>query len=345
MTKIPFSKPSIDNKEINAVVEVMRSNWLTMGPKTAEFERAFAKYVGAKHAVAVDSGTSALFLALQVLAISEESKVYVPSLTFTASAAVVTHCRAKIVFVDVDEETMVMRDVRGHLTKKDAAVAVHLTGNPVEWDSDRTVHDCAHRIDKKMCEGKKGIFCYSFYPTKNLASAEGGMIAFNDSNLLEFFKLARSHGQTKNGFERYKEGTAFEYKIIFPGWKMNMTDIQAAIGLEQLKKLPKMDKKRLEIVRRYNEAFGYQRKGLHLYPILVENREEFLKMMRNKGVFCSVHFLPLHKMPAYDTYKKTFLPNTMYLGEHLVSLPLYPDLTKKEVEYIINCVADCGGII
>lgn len=340
MLKIPFSKPSIDEKEEQAVLEVLRSGWLTSGPKVKEFEAAFAKYVGAKHAIAVNSCTSALFLAVRHVA-RQHTFVECPSLTFSASAAVIAHTQKKITFVDVDLDTMVVQDANG------PAVVVDLTGNEAPVDGKYIIHDCAHRIDRNMCKDKQGTFCFSFYPTKNLASSEGGMICTDDDEAAKWYRLARSHGQTKDNFARYSVGGAsnWEYSIEFPGWKMNMTDIQAAIGLEQLKKLPEMNRKRRTIIARYNAAFNQDREGLHLYPILVKDRQKFMEEVHKKGIGCSVHFLPLHLMPAYLRYKHDPLPNTEYLGAHLVSLPLFPSLTDPEVEYIIKCILETNLLI
>lgn len=332
---IPFSKPSITAKEHYAVTAVLNSGWLTSGPVVKKFEEEFARYVGARYAVAVNSCTSALFLAIQY-AHKECDYIEVPSLTFTASAATIIHAGKKPTFVDVDPLSLVAEDIQA------PCVAVDLTGNISGADGPMVVHDCAHRIDKSMCRGKEGIFCFSFYPTKNLASSEGGMICTNDEEAAEWFKLARSHGQTKDNYSRYAVGGAhnWEYSILFPGWKMNMTDIQAAIGLEQLRRLPEMDAKRRSIVERYNEAFDLNRTGLHLYPIEVGNRADFMGKMEERGVGCSVHFLPLHLMPAYKGYKHDPLPVTERLGRQLVSLPLWPDMSDEDVETVINAVKE-----
>lgn len=328
---IPFSKPYFDEREEQAVLEVLRSGWLTTGPKVKEFEERFAEYVGAKHAVAVNSCTSALFLALKRLN-SLETYVFVPSLTFSASASTIVHADFVPSFVDVDDDLVARKFTNQPL------MAVDLTGIDVGIDSERTIHDCAHRVDREMCKNKFGTFCFSFYPTKNLASAEGGMICTNDDKDAEWFRLARSHGQTKSNYDRYAVGGSnhWEYSIEFPGWKMNMTDIQAAIGLVQLEKLDEINAKRQHIIERYNEAFGLNRQGLHLYPIEVDNRSEFIQKMYEAGISCSVHFLPLHLMPAYKDYPKDDLTNTERLGKRLVSLPLYPSMTDEEVGYVIR---------
>jgi len=332
---IPFAKPDIGKKEIDAVVEVLKSGWLTTGPKVRELEEAFAEYVGAHYAIAVDSGTSALFLSLKCLDLAKGTTVYVPSLTFTASAATIIHAGYTPEFVDIDDD--LIPDF-----VPDPAVIVHLTGtNACEEPSVCTIQDSAHRVERDQFRGQAGMACFSFYPTKNLASCEGGMIVTNDKEQADWLRLARSHGQTKDNYKRYAIGGSdhWEYSIDFPGWKMNMTDVQAAIALVQLEKMDKMNKKRRRIVHKYNTAFNMNRKGLHLYPIEVDNRKDFIARMHEKGVSCSVHFLPLHTMPAYKEYYEP-LPMTERIGKRLVSLPLYSSMTDKEVNYVIKSVKE-----
>lgn len=352
MIKVPFSKPSVTEEEIQAVTKVLKSGWLTTGEITRDFEKKFAEYVGAKYAVAVNSCTAALSLSLKALEeyidpVEEGDEVIVPSLTFTATASIVTHCGAKPVFVDVEKDTfcldpLLVFDAMTPKTK--AVIPVHLTGNTANSPYDGSVIiDSAHRIAKE--KSIADFTCYSFYATKNLTTGEGGMITTNYKDKAEWLRQARLHGLSTGAENRYRGGK-WEYSVDFTGWKCNLTDIASAIGLVQLKKLPKMEKKRKKLIKRYNEALGYERTGTHLYPILVEKRDEFMTKMREAGIGCSVHFLPLHLMPAYKDYKPSYpLPNTEFLGERLVSLPLYPDMIEKEQEYVIENTLKFGKLI
>lgn len=354
--KVPFCRPSINKEEIDAVIKVLRSGWLTTGSVTKQFEEEFAKYVGAKYAVAVNSCTAALFLSLKALRAKEGREVIVPSLTFTATASTIIHAGLKPVFVDVDKGTFCLDPI---LTldainaNTVAIVPVHLTGSlaPVfAQEADLTaerrilvIYDSAHRIGKELTQPSST--CYSFYATKNMTTGEGGMITTNSKEKAEWLRQARLHGLSTGAEDRYRGGK-WKYSVDFTGWKCNLTDVASAIGLVQLKKLPEMEMKRKKIVERYNEALGYDRVGTHLYPILVEDRDKFMLRMRDVGIGVSVHFLPLHLMPAYKDYKPTQpLPNTEYLGSRLVSLPLFPDMTEKEQEYVIDNVKKIGGLI
>ncbi len=338
MYKIPFCKNTLGEEEINAVADVVRSGWVVQGSKTKEFEEKFAEYVGAKYAVFVDSGTAALDLAVKYFKTFLKTKhFYVPSLTFTSTAEVVVNNCLELRWLDVNKENFCVESP--YLS----TIQVHLMGNKA--NSKGVIEDSAHRIERNQCLGSENIVCFSFYATKNMTTVGGGMIATNSKHFYEWAKKARDHGISKGTEERYKKGD-WKYSIDFVGWRVKADDVRAAIGLEQLKKLPEMTRKRNEIVQFYNYLFKLNRIGNHLYPILVENRDEFIKYMANNGIQTSVHFLPLHKMPAYQKYKpKQKLENTEYLGERLVSLPLYPDLTKEEVQFIAQKVEDSKMMI
>lgn len=331
--KIDYYKSTIGAEEIAAVTKVLQSGHLTHGPVVEKFEKAFAEYVGAKHAIAVNSCTSALFLALSSLQIPRGSKVAVPSLTFSASVATILHAGFTPEFVDINTFDY-LADIEELPKGVKAGVVVDLFGAAHPLDGETIIHDCAHRLDRGMCLDKKGLYCFSFYPTKNLAGAEGGMICTNDDETAEWLKLARTHGRN------HQDTSSWNYTIEFPGWKMNMTDVQAAILIPQLKKLPELDRRRAEIVAKYNKAFGYNRQGLHIYPLLVDERRAFIRALQTVGVETSVHFQPLHLMPPYTQYIRKPLLNTQNIGERLVSLPLYPALTDEEQDYIIERVKE-----
>ena len=330
--KIPFCKTTLGIEEKKAICDVIDSGWVVMCEKTKQFETGFAKYIGAKHAVFVDSGTAALDLSLKYLIkyekIDRDYPFEVPSLTFTATAEVVVHNDLALEFGDVNEDYC----ITPHLN----SLPVHLMGNRAKGGA--LIYDSAHRIEKGDVKGSGALWCYSFYATKNITTIQGGMIATNNDEADKWLRLARDHGVTSGTTERYKKGK-WEYDIEFVGWREKADDVRAAVGIEQLKKLPIITGARNYLVSEYNKAFAKTHKGNHLYPILVNDRDVFMKYMNEKEIQCSVHFLPLHKMKAYKTfYHDENLNNTEFLGEHLVSLPLYPGLSKDEMDYIIDSV-------
>jgi dTDP-4-amino-4,6-dideoxygalactose transaminase len=332
--KIPYYKASVGDEEIEKVKEVINSGWLTTGKVGDEFEKKFAEYVGAKYCVLVDSCTSALFLSIKYL----QSKLpfmktaYLPSFTFAATANEAVHAGLEVTFGDVSmEDGCLVPDL---VNNYDLVIPVHYAGNKADTDYGlEVVEDSAHSIDKNQCLGSNNLVCFSFYTTKNITMGEGGAICTNSEEAYNWFKQARHHGISKDGWNRYQQVFPY-YDIAFNGWKYNISDIQAAIGLAQLEKLPEMDLRRRHIVDYYNAVLGYNHSGLHLYPIITEHRDLFIKNMHDNGISTSVHFLPLHQMTAFKNIKYNNLRNTEFLGKRVVSLPLYPGLSDSEVEHI-----------
>lgn len=308
---VPFFRLSFDENEIDEVIRVMRKGYLTQGREVRVLEKEFAKYVGCKYAIAVDSCTSGLLLSLKAANVGKGDKVKIPSLTFASVANVIRHCGA-----DIDWEDNVWV---GHAYE-------------LKTDKDLKIVDSAHEVTRRMCYGMRDtLVCFSFYPTKQISSAEGGMICTNNHDIMEYLEKARWHG---------RKGGGFVYSIDFPGWKMNMTDVQAVIALVQLSKLDEMNRKRKLIVDYYNQELKQNVTSLHLYTIDVDNRDKFIEFMDARGINCSVHFYtPLHLQPAYKEYKKS-LPYTEDKASKTVSLPLYPDMTEEEVKYVIEGVKE-----
>lgn len=325
---IPFSRPHIGREEVDAVAEVIRNGWLTMGKRVLEFEEAFAKYIGAPYCVSVFSCTDAMYLTLQSL-FKKPKEVSIPSLTFTATAAVCLHSGIDLDFVDIDPKTFLMEK-----TNK-LSIPVHYAGL---FCSQKNVllEDSAHRIINNSFTGNPT--CFSFYAIKNMTTGEGGMIATQDKDQAEWLQKARLHGLSKDAWKRYGKTQTPEYQVEFPGWKANMTDMQAALGLVQLKKLPVMNAKRNKLVKKYLENLGgIDREANHLFPYLVNNRDEFFEYMKRNGVSCSLHFVPLHLQLAYKKFMKK-LPVTEFVGKHIVTLPLFVDMTFSQVDYVSKLV-------
>ena len=351
---INLTKPSIDEKELQAVKRVLDSGWLIRGKETQAFEEEVAAYTGAKHAIATNGCTMALYLVVKQMKLQPEDEVIVPSLTWSATASIVIQAGATPVFADVKKDTWCLdpEDVKRKITPRTKLVIpVHYSARYAEGFENFPVpvlFDSAHRIEKNDYKGITS--CFSFYAVKNMTTIRGGMIITDDDEKAAWYRMACHGGIAKDTLSRYQgtggvSASSFYYEVEEPGWNFDMTDVEAAIGREQLKKVEGLNARRDEIVTKYNEAFGLQIKGNHMYPLLVENRDEFLVQMKEAGIQCSIHYLPLHLMKGYKQYNKVTLPVTEFLGAHCASLPLYPDLKDEEIDYIIEQTKKIARII
>lgn len=366
---IPFTLPYITEDDIDAVNNILRSNWLTMGNKTIEFEEEFAKYIESKYAVSLNSCTSALFLSLKALGIND-GEVILPSFTFTATANVVVHANAKPVFVDIDEDSynIDVNKIEEKITDNTRAIiAVHYAGLPAyiskimkiaKRHNLKVIEDAAHAAGSRYPNNKHvgslgNLTCFSFYATKPMTTGEGGMVTLNNRKITEWLKVSRLHGISKDAWKRYIEKDKWYYEVIDAGYKFNTTDINSSLGLSQLKKLDWMNEKRKEIARYYNDHLNKHNiilpkfnnnSSFHLYPIRLinYNRNKFIRRMAEHGIGTSVHFIPLHLMPFYRRYgyRKGDLPITEKVFNSIVSLPIYPQLTLEQLDYIIRCIND-----
>lgn len=372
---LPFYKPFIGQEEIEAVTETLKSGWLTMGPKTRQFEKEFFQYIGTKHAVAVNSCTSALHLALIAYGIKQGDEVITTPFTFASTAEVILYTGAKPVFVDIDENTFNIDPtmIESAITSKTRAIIpVHIAGQPCEMDKITqiakehkllVIEDAAHSLSSEYKGRKIGKIgdatCFSFYATKNLTTGEGGMITTNKDEIADKVRIIRLHGMSRDAWKRYSSKGSWYYEITDQGYKYNMTDIQASIGLCQLRKLSEMQRRRKEYVNMYNEAFSkfeeiatpYIRRNIkhswHLYVIQIRpqllriDRDEFIEQLRKENIGTSVHFIPLHLMPFYQKnfgFKKGDFPKAESVYERVISLPLYPGLAPEDVEGVIRTV-------
>ncbi|GIW39882.1 MAG: spore coat polysaccharide biosynthesis protein SpsC [Candidatus Binatia bacterium] len=369
--EIPFHRPSLGDEEVAAVVETLRTGWITMGPKTREFESAFAEKLGAAHAVAVSSCTAALHLALDALGVAEGDEVIVPTYTFTATGAVVLHCGARLVLADCEPDTLNIdpADVERKVTKKTRAIVpVHFAGHPASMDrlleiadarGIAVVEDAAHALPASYRGRRIGTIgratAFSFYATKNMTTGEGGMLTTGDEELAARVRTRRLHGLSYDAWNRYSRSGSWRYDVLYPGFKYNTTDLNAAIGLVQLARLADLQARRNEIVGWYTERLrdvpGLRlpttRDGVehawHLYVVRIEEgrfrvtRDEVIERLRGAGIGTSVHFVPLH---LHTFYRETFgwtpedFPVATRAAREALSLPLYPTLTEDDVDYV-----------
>lgn len=372
---LPPFRPMIGQEEIDEVVDTLKSSWLTTGPKTHRFEELFRDYIGSKHAVALNSCTAGLYLSLKALNIGKGKEVITTPFTFAATANVIVHAGAKPVFVDIEPDTYNIdpEKISGRITEKTSAILpVHYAGHPCDMDKIlriaeenhlSVVEDAAHAVSArykgKMVGTMGDAASFSFYATKNLVTAEGGMVTTNSDEIAEKIRILGLHGISKDAWKRYSSEGSWYYEIISAGYKYNMTDIQAAMGIHQLKKLGEMQKRRDEIADRYNRAFEevgeitiptvkrYASPAWHLYPILLNTsrlkiaRAEFIEALKAENIGTSVHFIPIHLHPFYQNrfgFKKGDFPNAEDVYEREVSIPLYPAMTDKDVEDVILAV-------
>jgi len=372
---LPFYRPSVGEEEIAAVVETLRSGWLTMGPKTQAFEEEFARTLGAEFAIAVNSATAGLHLSLDASEIGAGDEVLVPTLTFASSGSTIIHAGARPTLVDCDSDTLNMSvtDAErkcGPRTK--AVMPVHFAGHPCPMDEIRAfaadrglliVEDAAHALPASYrgtpVGGKSKLCVFSFYATKNLTTGEGGMITTDDPALNERMRSRRLHGMSRDAWRRYGPNAAWRYDISYPGFKYNMTDLEAAIGLVQLKRLPEMHRRRKALVERYRTALASLEEielpasrsevdhAWHLFVVRIRlerlriSRDSIMLELREAGIGTSVHFIPLHEHSFYRDklgYSPEQFPNAAAAAERVVSLPLFYGMKMADVDRVANAL-------
>ena len=376
---VPFFKPSIGKDEEQAVIDVLRSGWLTTGMRVCDFEKDFANYTKSGYAVALSSCTAALHLSLEVLGLTPDDEVITTPFTFSSTASEIFHSGAKLRFVDVNPLTgnidpFKIRDAISEHTK--VILPVHFAGHPCEMDSImelaleydlRIIEDAAHALEAEYGENKIGSIgdftCFSFYATKNITTAEGGMVTCDNEIMAEKMRLLSLHGMTKDAWKRYMPDSDNAkqnkyYEIIARGYKYNMTDIQAALGIAQLRKVEKMWERRNNLVSLYNtllsdvpeiELMGIENNIKHAHHLMLIklvpgeleiSRDEFVNELKNRGIGTSIHFVSLHMHPYYKDkfgFEDNDFPNAAYLSKNIITLPLYPDLPEEDVCYITDC--------
>lgn len=372
---IPYGKQTIEQDDIQAVVDVLKSDFLTTGPKIAEFEQTVADYVGAKYAVAISNGTSALHAACFAAGIGPGDEVITTPLTFAASANCVLYCGGTPVFADVDPKTYNIdpEDIRRKITDRTKAIiAVHLAGQPCDMDAIHSIareygliviEDGAHALGS-VYKGKKvgsmsDMTTFSFHPVKPITTGEGGMIVTDNEDFYKKMVLFRSHGITRDDSMMTRNDGPWFYQQFDLGYNYRITDIQCALGCSQMKKLDRFLARRKEIVARYNEAFAdcdniitpYQlsdtESGWHLYIVQVKNcdRRQVFEAMREKGIGVNVHYIPVYMHPYYQEhgYENVHCANAEEIYSHIISLPLYPGLTSEQQDYVIDTLKSLCG--
>ena len=369
--QIPFHKTHTTEEELEAAKSAISSGWLTMGPKTVEFENAFKAFIGSKEAVSVNSATAALHLALKAIGLQREDEVILPTNTFVATAEVVTYFDAIPVLCDIEQTTLNIdvTQIEALITSKTRAIIpVHFAGQPCDMDEIYTIakkynlkviEDAAHAIPssyKKTLIGnltQSDITCFSFYATKTLSTGEGGMATTNNPLYAKSMRVNRLHGISRDAWDRYTTKAAWHYDIIDNGCKYNTTDINASIGLVQLKKQTMLREKREHIAKQYTEAFKDnpniilpfiktdRTTSWHLYVIQIENRNDIIEALKEQGIGCSVHFIPIHKHTYYKNkyhYNNNDYPTANHIFDKSLSLPIYPDMTEEEIHYVIKTI-------
>lgn len=365
---IPYGRQYIDEEDIAAVIDTLRSDYLTTGPKVEEFEKKVADYLGVKYAVAVSNGTAALHCACLAAGIKEGDEVITSPITFVASANCVLYCGGTPVFADIDPVTYNIdpEDVKRKITNKTKAIIpVHFTGQPCEMDeliqiakehNLIIIEDAAHALGADYKGRKIGTISdmttFSFHPVKHITTGEGGMITTNNKDLYDKLMLFRTHGITKDHAAMTANDGAWYYQQIELGYNYRITDIQCALGISQMKKLDYFIKRRKEIVEKYNEVLiGVAgiiipkelpgcNSSWHLYVIQVtgNRRKLVFDQLREKDIYTMVHYIPVYTHPYYRNhgYQEVTCPTAEAVYENFISLPIYPQLTEEEQNYVIE---------
>lgn len=383
MLKIPYSKVYCNGNEMQYITEVLESGWLTTAGKTMAFEQKMADYVGARYACAVNSCTSALHIGLEALGVKAGDKVFVPDMTFTASAEVVRYLNADPVFLDVAYGTslitpeILLEGIRKHPDVR-FLVVVHYGGQAAQMTTNsqtgildickahniRIVEDAAHafptKLDGRLVGSFGDITCFSFYANKTITTGEGGMLMTNDSDLYNRCKLMRLHGINRDVWDRFtSDKPSWEYDVVAPGFKYNMPDVNAAIGLAQLERAEEFHRERVRVARYYFEHLKaveaidlpvclgeMDDHAWHIFQIVLNakspfTRNELIDRLSEAGIGTSVHYKPLHRMTYYRNYYNLIpanFPNSEKLWQGNLSLPIYPFMTSEQLDYVVATI-------
>lgn len=375
LIKVPFFYPSIDQDDRKAVNQALKLALLTDGPRLKKFEDEFAKFTGAKYAVGVSNATSALHLSLKALGIGKGDEVIIPNMTFVATANSVLLSGAIPVLADIDEDCNIsIESIQKNISAKTKAILpVHFAGKVTKINQIKKIacendlfliEDCAHAIGTRLSEKHVGIFgdmgCFSFYPTKNITTIEGGMIITNSKTNAEKIQILRNHGITRTLKHRYSHGKPWDYDVVEPGYNYRLDEIRSTLGINQLKRVQKLNKLREKASKYYNLKLknikGIQtpiemkesQNSYHLYIIRINDkfkisRDSLFKKLLKQKISTSVHYKPLHKFTAYKNAKRgDKLENSEIMYKQILSLPLYPYITEKEQDIVIKCIRDAS---
>lgn len=374
-TFLPFHQPLLGEEEEREVIDTLRSGWITTGPKTKRFEAEFAEFTGADCAIAVNSCTAALHLALAALDIGPGDEVITTPITFAATVNVIEHQGATPVFVDVEPDTLNIdaTKIEERITSRTKAIIpVHFAGHPCDMDEISrlavkyglaVIEDAAHAVEAEYKGRRIGsiseMTAFSFYATKNITTGEGGMLTLCNSSLEDKIRVLSLHGISKDAWKRYSDEGYKHWEIIYPGYKYNMFDIQAALGLCQLKKIEAFWQKRRDIVDFYNDAFAdvaeiktlaigqHIKHAYHIYVVVIKselldmNRDVIMNEIQAKNIGIGIHFRAVHLHPYYRAkypHLEGTLPHAEYASERVISLPLYPKMSLDDARDVISVV-------
>jgi UDP-4-amino-4-deoxy-L-arabinose-oxoglutarate aminotransferase len=377
---LPFSRPSISRQEIDAVIEVLTSGWITTGEKSAQFEQKICDYTGCAGAVALCSATGGMHLLLKALDIGPGDEVITPSMTWVSTVNLTVLAGATPVFVDIDRETLMMRaeSLEGKITPRTRLIIpVHFAGAAADMDvirqtvsaySDQDIfiaEDAAHAIGteyKGKRVGRQGTSIFSFHPIKNITTGEGGMFCSDDEKLINRVRQLKFHGLGVDAYDRQTQSRSPQAEVLEPGYKYNMTDISAVLGLGQLSRLQEFNRKRAELASLYLEKISgiheilplgipsYQMKhSWHLFIVRLDiekagmDRDEFMQELKRRNIGTGIHFRAVHLQKYYTEAMQTrrgMLPNTEWNSDRIVSLPLFPDMTEKDIDSVIEAIKE-----
>lgn len=374
---LPFSRPSISEADIDAVNEVLRSGWITTGSKTAEFEQGFCDYVGCRGAVGLSSGTAGMHLALKALGVGEGDEVITPSMTWVSTVNLIVLMGAVPVFADIDRDTLMVSGdtiAKCITPRTKVIIPVHFAGAAVDIESVMqlarrrnifVVEDAAHAIGTEYLGrlvGGRGTLIFSFHPIKNITTGEGGMFCSDDEGLINSVRSLKFHGLGVDAYDRYTQGRAPQAQVLEPGYKYNMTDISAALGLSQLGRVEEFNSKRAALAMRYQDRLGEVeeltglsvprytlRHSWHLFIVRLDteragmSRNDFMVKLKEKGIGTGLHFFPVHLQKYYRENVVTeqgSLVNTEWNSSRILSLPLFPGMTIDEVDYVVDTIKE-----